>query len=158
MKHRLVGLSGYAGSGKDTAAEILLASGYQRLGFADPLKELATRIGWDGHKDDVGRKLLQDLGLGARDVLGDDVWVNALLAKVSGPTVITDVRFANEVHAIHSHGGVVVRIVRPGCTPALGHISETGLDGLALPELVNDADVFDLHLRLLDLLDHLPSA
>ena len=157
MKHRLVGLAGYAGSGKDTAAEILMAAGYQRLGFADPLKELATRIGWDGQKDDAGRKLLQDLGLGARDVLGDDVWINALLSKVTGPTVVTDVRFANEVHAIHSHGGVVVRIVRPDTHPALDHISETGIDHLALPELVNDADVFELHLRLLDLLAALPT-
>lgn len=156
MKHRLVGLAGYAGSGKDTAAEILIAGGYERIGFADPLKTLATRIGWDGRKDEVGRRLLQDLGLGVRDVLGEDAWVNALMAQVTGPTVVTDVRFANEVHAIHSHGGVVVRIVRPGCAPALGHISETGLDGLALPELVNDGDVFELHLRLLDLLDSLP--
>jgi hypothetical protein len=145
----LVGLAGYAGSGKDRAADCLLSLGYTKRGFADALKDLAGRIGWDGHKDDTGRRLLQELGVGCRDVLGSDVWVDALFANLTGPTVITDVRFPNEVAAIANHGGVVVRIVRPGVDPARGHISETALDDLDLPVIVNDHSVEQLHSRLM---------
>ena len=35
----VVGLTGYAGSGKDTAAEALIEIGYTRLAFADPMRE-----------------------------------------------------------------------------------------------------------------------
>lgn len=35
----IVGLTGYAGSGKDTAAAVLLVKGYERIAFADKLKE-----------------------------------------------------------------------------------------------------------------------
>lgn len=157
MMHPIVGLAGYAGSGKDTAASALIGIGYQRRAFADPLKQLAATIGWDGHKDDHGRKLLQDLGVGCRQVLGVDVWVNALFDTATGPIVVTDVRFPNEVEAIANRNGVVVRITRPGCVPALGHVSETALDDIKLPTIVNDGDVFDLHSRLFALLASMPT-
>jgi len=157
LNPRLIGLAGYAGSGKDTAADVLVGLGYQRRAFAGALKDLATRIGWDGQKDDAGRKLLQELGVGARDILGADVWVNALMATLEGPSVITDVRFPNEVAAIADHGGITLRIVRPGVGPALGHVSETALDDLELPTVVNDGDVFDLHARVLAILAACPA-
>lgn len=146
---RLVGLAGYARSGKDTAAGALVDLGYDRRGFADALKLLAARIGWDGRKDDAGRKLLQDLGVGARDLLGADVWVDALMSTLTGPTVITDVRFPNEVDAICDRGGVVLRIWRPGVGPALGHVSETALDRLGLPVVANTQGPTVLRRRLL---------
>ena len=157
LNPRLIGLAGYAGSGKDTAADVLVGLGYQRRAFAGALKDLATRIGWDGQKDDAGRKLLQELGVGARDILGADVWVNALMATLEGPSVICDVRFPNEVAAIADHGGITLRIVRPGVGPALGHVSETALDDLELPTVVNDGDVFDLHARVLAILAACPA-
>lgn len=154
---QLVGLAGWARSGKDTAAGALVALGYQRRGFADALKDLALRIGWDGRKDDTGRQLLQELGVGCRDVLGADVWVNALMHTIDGPTVITDVRFPNEVAAIADHAGVVVRVVRTGVRPARGHLSETALDDVMLPTIVNDADPARLQSRLVHLLTQLPA-
>lgn len=157
MIPRLVGIAGYAGSGKDTAADVLVELGWQRAAFAGALKELAGRIGWDGHKDEAGRRLLQELGVAARDVLGADVWVNALMGTLPQRAVITDVRFVNEVNAILDHGGLVVRVVRPGNVPANGHISEVSLDHLELPTIVNDGPVNLLHLRLLDLLEACPA-
>lgn len=154
---RLVGLAGYARSGKDAAAGALVDLGYDRRGFADALKLLAGRIGWDGRKDDAGRKLLQDLGVGARDVLSPDVWVDALMSTIDGPTVITDVRFPNEVDAICDRGGVVVRVWRPGVAPARGHVSETALDGLCLPVVGNTHSVTVLRRRLLELLMAAPA-
>lgn len=40
----LIGISGYAGAGKDTAAEPLLEHGYQLMKFAAPLKALSSRL------------------------------------------------------------------------------------------------------------------
>lgn len=154
---RLVGLAGYARSGKDAAAGALVDLGYERRGFADALKVLAGCVGWDGRKDDAGRRLLQELGVGAREVLGADVWVDALMSTLTGPTVITDVRFPNEVDAICDRGGVVVRIFRPGVGPARGHVSETALDGLSLPVVGNTHSVTVLRRRLLERLMAAPA-
>lgn len=40
----LVGLTGYAGSGKDTAAAGLIAAGWTRQAFADPVRAMALAI------------------------------------------------------------------------------------------------------------------
>lgn len=132
----LVGLIGFAQAGKDSVAGYL---GYARLAFADPLKRLAAAsrnelsvlvdmIGWERAKAEVPgvREFLQDLGVGVRDVLGANTWVEAAFAKYdpSLPTVFTDVRFPNEVEAIQARGGVIVRVTREGLEPPNAHISE----------------------------------
>jgi hypothetical protein len=45
---RIIGLTGYAGVGKDTVADLLVREhGYVKLSLADPIKELLnTRFGW----------------------------------------------------------------------------------------------------------------
>jgi hypothetical protein len=142
VKHQpLVGLVGYAQAGKDTFAGYL---GYQRLAFADPLKQLALACnppvynmglryyvetdGWEFAKSEVPgvREFLQDLGVGARDILDPDIWVKAAFAKYdpSQPTVFTDVRFPNEIAAIRERGGAIVRIDRVGHAPVNSHVSE----------------------------------
>lgn len=40
----IIGFSGYAGSGKDTAADALIEDGYQHVSFADALKQMAYAI------------------------------------------------------------------------------------------------------------------
>lgn len=40
----IIALTGYAGAGKDSIADILVDQGYHRMAFADPLKELAWAI------------------------------------------------------------------------------------------------------------------
>jgi dephospho-CoA kinase len=41
----IIGLSGYAQSGKDTVAELLcLNYGYKRVSFADPMREALMRL------------------------------------------------------------------------------------------------------------------
>lgn len=150
----IVGLTGYAGAGKDTAADWLVRHrGFTRVAFADGVKELALRlggpglradveaVGWDELKRDPGvRERLQDIGLAVREVIGADVWVRAAFDRMpaEGRFVVTDVRFLNELEAIRSAGGKVVRIERPGTGPANGHVSEVGLDGHPA-----DAEVFN---------------
>ncbi|APC43303.1 hypothetical protein Joe_63 [Streptomyces phage Joe] len=141
----LIGLSGYAGSGKDEAAAALVVGGWRRDAFADRLRaflyaldpwvdtwpdvgvvrlsKLVDAYGWDRAKRQFPevRRLLQRAGTEAgRKVLGAQVWVNALMNDFDAENealVVTDVRFPNEADAIREAGGVVVRIERPGVGP-----------------------------------------
>ena len=99
----IIGLTGYAQSGKDTVANILVEKyGYQRVAFADPIRALlyeanpmlkegyrvqglVDSYGWDKVKVDYpeARRLLQDLGVGARKIFGDMFWVQQALSQVN---------------------------------------------------------------------------
>jgi hypothetical protein len=108
MAPKLVGLAGYARTGKDTVAGYLAEQhGYERLAFADKLRELALEIdplidgegyihpvpwkllvkanGYEGAKELGGREMLVKLGAGCRKVLGPDVWLDALLPLPKQP-------------------------------------------------------------------------
>lgn len=146
-------MAGYAGSGKDTGATGLIADGYQRMAFADGVRELALAVdplilpgvrlsaivaqrGWDGAKAlaDV-RTLLQNVGKGVRDTVGPQAWVEAMdqrWSRAGRPdVVITDVRYPNEAAWIQRWGGMVIRVDRPGIGPVNGHESETLVDAIA---------------------------
>lgn len=130
---RLIGLVGYARTGKDTIAGILEQYDYERISFADPLREIAKSAGWEGTKSDKDRKILQDLGMAIREnlsnpftyVAGEQI---AETLKNGNKVVVTDARFFDEFLLIRAHGGVLWRVVRNGTEPALGHISDTGMD------------------------------
>ena len=152
----IIGLSGYARSGKDTVAEYLVEEhGFTRRAFADSIREallqldphitidgthnisLASavdKMGWEYLKDlspDV-RRLLQRMGTEVgRNLFGNNFWVDLLIknaTEASTNIVVTDVRFTNEAEAIRSWGGEVWRINRPGTEPVNTHASETELD------------------------------
>ncbi|MFD3325829.1 hypothetical protein [Streptomyces sp. NPDC058701] len=175
----LVGLAGAARSGKDTAAEALLSAGWQRKAFADKVKDMLYALdpvliekvcaegvtslryevdgyGWETTKDVYPevRQYLQRLGTeGGRAVLGENVWVDALLRdrETWGPAVITDVRFPNEADAIRARGGLVLLIERPGQEPIVhaGHASENALAGYAFDGVIrNDGTVWDLYVSV----------
>lgn len=152
---KIIGFSGYARSGKDTAAETLLGLGFVRIGFADKLKDFVYAInpkvdggprgeydlrevidtfGWEKYKNtywgDSIREHLQYIGTECgRKLLGENVWVDAAFNGLDdGKYVFSDVRFPNEVDGIRSRGGRVYRIERTGIGPANEHLSETALD------------------------------
>lgn len=59
--------------------------------------------------------------------------------------LITDVRFPNEVEAITSRGGTVIRVDRMNNPyPKSNHISETALDHLRLPTIINHGTIDNL--------------
>lgn len=74
-----------------------------------------------------------------RNVFGEDIWVKTLERRaLADPSsvVISDMRFPNEVDAIHRLGGLAIRVDRPAelLPPATSpdedqHLSETALDG-----------------------------
>jgi hypothetical protein len=159
----IIGLSGYAQSGKDSVADILQTSrDFKRLAFADKLKDLyyasnasvrpyVDTDGWEAAKRvPEHREGLQDLGKGVRDILGEDTWVNVVMKQVrdkrsSQDFVIADVRFPNEAWAILDNGGELWRVERPGIEAANGHISEHALDRWDFQVTIyNDGTLLDL--------------
>jgi len=153
MKRIDVGLIGLAGAGKDTAALALVANGWRRVAFADRLKSLAFQFGWDGRKDDAGRKLLQDLGMAAR-AYNEDFWVmQAIVVGANTPIVFTDVRFQNEADYVRSRGGIIIRIKKPEQISSDSHESELNqYDIVADYEVVNEGTIEDLHKIILNIM------
>lgn len=117
---------------------------------------------WEAAKEEVPdvRRLLQRLGVAAREHLGPDVWVRAAerqRAGIDGPCVFTDVRFPNELDWLRYRGAVIVRIDRPGYEPGPdAHVSETALDDV-WPDytLLNIGTLTELHARVARLLEHI---
>ncbi len=67
--------------------------------------------------DVIPRKVLQQFGTESmRNVFHDDIWVKSLMRRVQTSSyekfVISDVRFQNEVEAIHALDGIIVRVRR----------------------------------------------
>lgn len=133
----LLGLSGKMRTGKNTAADYLCAQyGFRQVAFADPIKRLAmeyfqlTHAECYGQKTDRSRYVLQKIGEYFRE-LDEDVWCRYTLAHIpqGQSTVISDVRFPNEVEMIRQAGGKIYRLCRT-LPPSFGadHISETALD------------------------------
>jgi len=160
----IIGVSGYARSGKDTVGQILVANHqFHRHAFADKLKQLAIRIddhvadavaanGWEDAKSDpYVRGLLQRLGVAARDTIADDIWVTALFGDLDFGLrhVITDVRFINEADTIREAGGYVWRVNRPGVHAVNSHVSEHQLDDYPFDiVLTNDGDINNLAAKV----------
>ena len=180
----IVGLSGYAQSGKDTVAQVLVDNyGFTRVAFADKIREFLYEVnpmvgcspsgylkdlvdlkGWDTAKQEPQvRRLLQDLGVAARKLFGDAFWVDQVVGQFGHDwwgydkkVVITDVRFINEAKAIKGKGGEVWRITRPNVTAVNAHVSETQLDEYPFDHFVkNDGDVKDLWEEVLMLCHHM---
>jgi hypothetical protein len=151
----VLGISGWARSGKDTVADYLVENhGYVKVSFSTPMKEAMYRLnpritvnevqntalrigvdiyGWEGLKDrspDI-RGLLQRFGTEiGREMFSEDFWVDYALNSIpdGGKAVISDVRYPNEADAIRQLGGKVYRVERDGVFAANEHASEHALD------------------------------
>ncbi len=164
----LMGITGFAGAGKDTFALGLVELGFERQAFADALKQVTAYIADEPkslYHDPVAkeqyseslqmtrRRALQLLGTeGVRNTLGPDVWSRRLLRKWASDgrpdTVVTDVRFDNEADAIIAAGGYIVRVVRGAQLlkgAAAAHASEAGVsEDRVLITVFNDGTVEEL--------------
>ena len=169
----IIGLSGYAQSGKDTVANILVEQyGYKRIAFADPIRDLLYEMdppvpvgagsekhtvglqnyvdvyGWDVAKQNpIVRSMLQNLGVGARKVFGDKFWIYEALSDVApqDKVVVSDVRFVNEADWIQTFSGQIWRIKRVGTDAVNEHVSESEMDGYPVNQIfVNNGTIEDL--------------
>lgn len=166
----IIGLSGLAGSGKDSVADALVEHcGFFKIALADAMKEACARwFGWSeeqlwgpshlrNHPDPAWggltpRRALQTLGTEWGRAMHPDLWIEQVLKLTRGSRdrfVIPDVRFQNEIDAINNEGGKVVRIIRAGQTKAMAHVSEAGQAELVGFEasLLNDSTLEVLKLR-----------
>lgn len=147
---KIILISGKAGSGKDTVAEILkehlISDGVSEskilvTHFADLLKYIATKFfGWNGVKDDAGRTLLQHLGTNVVREKNPNYWTDFIKSVLKlfenewEYVFIPDTRFPNEVSEIVSNfkDVKVVRVNRPRnnilSEAQQEHPSETALD------------------------------
>ena len=162
----IIGLTGYAQSGKDAVAKVLVERyGYKRVAFADKIREfllevnpimynggrlsvLVDSFGWDVAKAQPEvRRLLQDLGVGARKLFGDGFWIKQALApKLTHQNiVVTDVRFINEAEMIQHLDGQIWRIKRLGVAAVNDHVSESEMDDYKVDQIfVNNGALDDL--------------
>jgi hypothetical protein len=171
-KYDLIGLTGYAQSGKDTVASILVEKyGYTRIAFADKirdflyginpmvacsptgyLQDLVNLVGWNEAKQEPQvRRLLQDLGISARELIDENIWVTSALGKINvgERVVVTDVRFKNEAMMIKLMGGQLWRVKRVGVGPVNDHVSESELDGYKVDQIfVNNGSIEDLTMLI----------
>ena len=128
---KIIGLCGFAGSGKDWISQNILAPlGYKQYSLAWPFKADLISKGvltysecFDNPKPQKVRDLLQFVGteLG-RVVYGEDIWLYQMEAWTKilynywgiNKFVIADVRFFNERDFIQGMGGKVIFISAPG--------------------------------------------
>jgi hypothetical protein len=141
----IVGISGYAHSGKDTACQLLLDSKIplikQKFAFADALRDFASTLnvyfpeiglryneviaqyGYETAKTKFPcvREHLIAVGHGARTCIKESIWIDAVEHKLRHSTVqialISDVRYLNEVDFILRNGGIAIYLRRPQVGP-----------------------------------------
>lgn len=75
-------------------------------------------------------------------------------SKVFPKWIISDMRFENEMKAIKDHGGITIRVTRPGWINTRDmHPSETSLDNATFDfELNNDGSIDDLIVKVREVL------
>ena len=138
----IIGILGLIDSGKGTMGNILVKEcKFVADSFAKPVKDaVAVIYGWDRAmlegdtkesrlwreqpdpfwskiygRDFTPREAMQLMGTEAgRDNLHPDIWIHSLVHRnINTPKlVVTDVRFLNEISAIHNLGGSLFRVKR----------------------------------------------
>jgi hypothetical protein len=168
----IIGLSGYARSGKDTVGKRLVDNHeFLNYAFANFIKDLlfymnpiiddkefrlfdvVKAYGWEVAKTKFPevRRLLQVLGVGARNTFRDTFWIDELVRTIPSDRniVITDVRFKNEADRIKELGGQIWRIERSGVSAVNDHISEHDLDNWEFDAYIhNNSSLEDLYFAV----------
>jgi hypothetical protein len=172
----LIGITGLAGAGKDTAARYLCRRyGFVPASFAGALKEMclawAEYVGVDhAHFTEPrlkeqpipgfgfsARRMMQTLGTEWGRALMPMLWIVGLQrhlglhdggSSIHDRIVISDCRFPNEAEWVAGQGGVLVR-VRRDVAPVHAHESEQHAAALPVQhELHNVGSVGALHVQI----------
>ena len=167
---RIIGLTGKAGSGKDTAADYLVNTrGWVKTAFAKPLKDMCIqylglseedvytqegKMRYNSFWGMTNREILQKVGTDAfRNGFNYETWVKITEIQVKKmleegkKVVISDCRFDNEAEMIERLGGIVFEIKRNDNQFELigdekSHISESGINKkLITEEIDNNKDI-----------------
>jgi dephospho-CoA kinase len=178
----IIGISGYAQSGKDTIANYLVSNyGFVKVSFADPIRKalyalnpkinvgdmlgirLSTAVdglGWETLKANSAeaRELLQRFGTEVgREIFGQDFWVNQAMdeARRHEKVVFSDVRYPNEIEAILEASGASWRVIKEGIEAVNDHSSENALDSHDFNQKIyNTGSKEDLYAKIDYLINH----
>lgn len=172
----VIGICGQAGAGKDTAAKWFVERGYTKDSFAAPIKRMLNQaFGWSmedwecrawkrathavicidsyGHARCTSpRALAQWLGTDVvRNNFGQDAWVDLWKQRwhdAGQPrVVVADIRFQNEVDAIHKLGGTVIRVTRGPYTGRLFFHENERTDTVHDSERTGELRFVDHHIE-----------
>jgi hypothetical protein len=137
--HKVIGISGQLQNGKDLIADYLAtklsylsendsSKPWERTALADAVKKVfCDAFGKDrqfvedwkirpspppGFKKSV-RQSLQFIGDGFRSIW-PKIWLEMCFRDIKNPTIISDVRYINELRKVREIGGINVLIYRPG--------------------------------------------
>jgi hypothetical protein len=160
----IIGVTGYAQSGKDTLAKILHELyGFGIVSWADALRrdlyildpiinesglKLSTAMASSSYEQVKAaypefRRLLQVYGTEVHRSMNPNYWIERTYdSLIEGEVVvIPDVRFPNEAEACD----ILIRVDRPGVTAINGHSSDAGLAfDYATHLYVNDGTLEDM--------------
>lgn len=141
----IIGITGLAGSGKDTAADYLVARyGFEKISFATIMKRMLAVAGLPepSNRDDkeklvegfpfTWRHAAQTIGTEwGRMCLEEDIWVKLTMNSLDPDKdyVVSDVRFDNEARAILVKGGINIKLTgrEVDLNTSASHVSENGL-------------------------------
>lgn len=121
---RLIAIHGKMGSGKSTAAKFIQGiTPCVIKPFAQPIKDIATLMGWDGNKDTKGRTLLQKLGTECgRECIHSNIWIDQWNGSIENTglyntVIVDDLRFQNEyeelIRIAQDTPVTLIHIIRP---------------------------------------------
>jgi hypothetical protein len=161
-----IGLTGYAKSGKDEVADVLVQEyGFVKVNMSDALDKYLSILNpiidhdwtYADYVEEVGftkakechevRRLLQAFGTEVGRAIDEDMWVRevAKIAEQHERVVTTGIRYRNE----HVPGMLLIRVNRPGFGPLNSHSSESLDDVFALADITieNDGPLDDLQAK-----------
>mgnify|MGYP000094164127 CR=1 FL=1 len=160
MNPKIIGLVGRARVGKDTVASFFSKT-HDRRRFSQPMKDAIKALyGWNDLVLETNLKDVQDpiWGLTPRQAMvhmaettkkfvSKDFFVQRLFNQWNGePIVISDVRFENEIRAIHELGGITIKIER---TDVPRHEFENKIDELETTWTIkNSGNLNDLRVEV----------
>lgn len=178
----IIAFTGGKGTGKSTAANMLITRGFTDIKFADPLKNM-LRAMWktcglsaaDAERRLEGdlkelpdpwldgktpRHAMQTLGTEWRDMISTDLWSKMFHARVlsmgDSDIVCSDFRFAHEELVLRSFNAKLIRVTnnRVKEDGYSTHASEATSISLNVDyELVNNGNITELASNLEDILE-----
>lgn len=162
---RVVAFCGYAGCGKDTAADVLEIFGYKRIAFADALRAAVSEMFDIPVEHMLDRKLketpidrppykspreiLQYVGTEGMRSYYPTIWVDKVRRAIDADPlqryVITDWRFPNEGEFLKEIGALRIRLDRRGVDRKFTHASEAHIETMEVDGVIRN-DGKDLYL------------
>lgn len=165
MTLKLIGIHGKKRAGKDTAGIFIKNTlnynsddSYIMDSFADPLRKFGymTFGITERNREEMiesigvtGRQVLQLIGTEVGRNINSNFWIEALKyrnPKMTG-LIITDVRFNNEAEFVTSHGGKILKVVRPDFESTDTHASEVPIDDKYVDHVIMNDSTKEVYLE-----------